>query len=107
MSVDKSQYVVSDVTKKQHSGVVARRNQLITMKSRGIHSSHDEGRERQRVNKNPDNNPKTIKQRKPAGFIQAPAFIVTTEIRRASEQTSPQMARAAGHSRQSGTKTPG
>ena len=38
-----------------------------------------------------------------AGFIQAPRFHQTKEIRRASEQTSPQVARAVGLPRQGGT----
>ncbi|MEM8593012.1 MAG: hypothetical protein AAGF13_10850, partial [Pseudomonadota bacterium] len=36
------------------------------------------------------------RQKQKSGFIQAPEFL-NEEIRRASEQTSPQVARAAGH----------
>lgn len=45
--------------------------------------------------------PRTQKQPK-SGFIQAVAFIQNEEIRRASEQTSPQVARAVGHPAKAG-----
>ena len=62
---------------------------MISMNSHGIPVSKMRTGTKGRI-KNPEQ--KTPK----SGFIQAPRFI-EIEIRRAGEQTSPQVARAAGH----------
>ncbi len=82
------QYLVLRPARKQHAVGIWVKNFLRGMNSRGIPKCKMRTG-KQRDIKIPIKTPKS-------GFIQAPAFI-KSEIRRAGEQTSPQVARAAGH----------
>jgi len=76
------------------------KNLLISMNSHGIPLLSDKDEAAGAPN---DPEPKIRK----AGFIQALRFFRKQEIRRASEQTSPQVARAVGHTRKDGTRAAG
>ena len=80
---------------KQHHVSNSHKKLLRTMYSHGIPSAHDEDGEGQQ---DPDQNFKKTR----AGFIQAAALHRENRIRRAGEQTSPQVARAVGDTRNAG-----